>query len=70
MTVPLTGTIKIKISLLFNTKNATVNNKSAMHLLSFKEGPALISTHCKAFVNLHKMTSKNDFVIFWSCSNL
>ena len=43
LTIPLTGTITIKISLLCNTKNATVNNKSAMHLRSFKEGLVFIS---------------------------
>ena len=43
LTIPLTGTITIKISLLCNTKNATVNNKSAMHLRFFKEGLVLIS---------------------------
>ena len=54
MTVPLTGTVTIKTSLLFYTKNATVNNKSAMHLGSFKEGLVLISTHFNAFINLYK----------------
>ena len=75
MTVSLTGTITIKILLLCNTKNTTINNKSAIHLRSFKEGLVLISVHCKAFVNLHKwlkqlIRSKNNFVIIWICSNL
>ena len=74
MTASLTGTV-IKISLLCNSKNFTVNNKSAIYLHSFKEGLLLISTHCQAFINLHKQLEqfiwwKNDFIIIWSSSNL
>ena len=74
MTASLTGTV-IKISLLCNSKNFTVNNKSAIYLHSFKEGLVLISTHCQAFINLHKQLEqfiwwKNDFIIIWSSSNL
>ena len=56
MTVPLTGTITIKTSLLFNTKNA--NDIPAMHLRSFNESLILIYTHltlsstCTSWLNL------------------
>ena len=44
MTVPLTRTITIKYR--YSVKQKNVNNKSAMHLRSFKEGLVHTSKHC------------------------